>query len=79
MAKSLKEYLTEKEISSLINGENSEFEADDGEGFDESAFYSDEDDIPIEHCVAPGILPPEIPVNCESLDYANEENYLIYC
>jgi hypothetical protein len=58
MARVSRNRLTESEIYDLFNGNNSEIESDNEESEDNEHGFSEEDDLPIEHAVAPGLPPP---------------------
>jgi hypothetical protein len=54
MSNFLKKKLTESEIFELINGDHSEIDSE-SEDSDENIEILDEEDLPIDHTVAPGL------------------------
>jgi Transposase IS4 len=75
MAKILRENLTESEISDLINGDNSDLESDGEDNDENSRFSDDDDDLPIEHTVAPGLAPSTMTLHRENLSGAEQSRF----
>jgi Transposase IS4 len=69
MEKRLKTKLTENEICDLINGDNSDIEYDTD---DSESKLSDEEDLPIEHAVAPGLSLPSMAPYHDTLNEAEQ-------